>query len=151
MAKILKLDYKNLAEVKGSWKQKTNSVEEVEIANLVQFLTPPERIHFVNELHRVMKKGAKARIITPHWCASKAYGDLMFQWPPVSESWFAHLNKEWREKFAPWGEDYTCDFDATVGYALHPQLNTRNMEYQQQAVSFWKEACQDTASTLIKR
>lgn len=151
MAKILKLDHKNISEVKGKWKQKSNSVPEVQIANLIQFLKPKERIHFMNELYRVMKKGAKAQIIAPHWCASKAYGDLSFEYPPVSESWFAHLNKAWREEFAPWGTEYECDFDSTVGYALHPQLASRNMEYQQQAVSFWKEACQDTVATVIKK
>jgi hypothetical protein len=128
-----------------------NSIDEASVINLVQFLKPADRIHFVNELHRVLKSGAKAQIIAPHWCASRAYGDLMFESPPVSESWFPHLNAAWREVNAPWGKAYKCDFDHTLGYGLHPGIVSRNQEYQQHAVTFWKEAGQDLCATLIKR
>lgn len=151
MAKKLKLSHDDLEMVKGTWDYKTSAFSEVEVVNLVQFLTPAERIHFVNELHRVMKKGGKCQLIAPHWCSSRAYGDMMFQWPPVSESWLHHLNKDWREKNAPWGKGYTCDFDVGCGYGLHPELLNRNPEYQQNAVTFWKEACQDLAAMLTKR
>lgn len=149
--KLLKLDHKNIQEVKKAWKHKTGSVEEVQVANVIQFLARKDRIHFVNELYRVLKKGGKAQIMTPHWCASKAYADLMFEFPPVSEGWYAHLNKEWREANAPWGTAYKCDFDGTSGYTLHPAVAPRNQEYQSNAVTFWKEAAQDMVTTLIKR
>jgi hypothetical protein len=78
--------------------------------------------------------------------------DVRVQFPPVSEGWFATLNKAWRE-----GQNcvdqsgYTCDFDHTLGYGLHPQIVARNQEYQQNAVTFWKEAAQDLCATLIKK
>jgi hypothetical protein len=126
-------------------------VDSVEIVNLLQFLKPAERVHFVNELWRVLKPGGKAQIIAPQWASSRAYGDLAFEYPPIAEPWLFHLNAAWRKANAPWGTAYKCDFDATWGYGLHPLLVTRNQEYQQHAVTFWKEAAQDLVANLIKR
>lgn len=147
----LDLTHKDLKRVRGKWPEKTESVDEVNIINLVQMLTPKERIHFANELHRVMKPGAKAQLITPHWCSARAFGDMAFQWPPVSEGWFYHLNAEWRKANAPWGTGYKCDFDPTWGYGLHPLIVPRNHEYQQNAITFYKEAAQDLCATLTRR
>lgn len=66
----LELNHKDLAKVKKKWTQADSSIDEVNVINLVQFLTPSERIHFVNELFRVMKSGARAQISAPHWCSS---------------------------------------------------------------------------------
>ena len=147
----LDLNHKFIAKAKSKLVNKTNSVDEVVIVNLIQFLKPAERINFVNELWRVMKKGAKCQIVAPHWCASRAWGDLAFEFPPVAEPWFSHLNKEWRAKNAPWGTRYKCDFDHTYGYGMHPLLINRNQEYQHDALQFHKEAAQDLIATLIKR
>jgi len=139
------------------WPFDDDSVEEAHSSHFVEHLTAPERIHFVNELYRVMKKGAKASVIVPHWASNRAYGDLTHQWPPVSEMWFYYLSKAWREGNAPHTDSahnpagYTCDFDATWGYSLHPSIQARNQEYQQHAMQFWKEAAQDTFATLVKK
>lgn len=145
------LTYADIPKLKGRWPWKSNSVDDVSVINLIQFLRPQERIHFANELHRVLKAGAKAQISTPHWCAARSYGDLSFQWPPVSESWAPHLNKDWRKANAPWNKAYTCDFEAGGGYGMHPQIVSRNQEYQQHAVAFFKEAAQDLIITLVKK
>jgi len=132
-------------------------VDEVHASHFVEHLTSKERFQFVNELYRVMKPGAKALIITPHWASNRAYGDLTHQWPPVAEMWFCYLNKAWRDANAPhtdaayMPEGYACDFDYTVGYGLHGSLATRNTEYQQHAVANFKEAIQDMHATIIRR
>lgn len=139
------------------WPFEDGSVDEAHSSHFVEHLTAPERIHFVNELHRVMKTGAKAAIITPHWCSNRAYGDLTHQWPPVSEMWFYYLDQKWRDGNAPHTDakhnpkGYSCDFEATWGYSLHPGIQSRNPEYQQHAMQFWKEAVQDTYATVTKR
>lgn len=133
------------------WPWQDETVEEAHSSHMVEHLTAPERIHFINELCRVMKRGAKASIIVPHWASCRAYGDLTHQWPPVSEFWFYYLNAEWRKVNAPHNDGYTCDFDATWGYSLHPSLNVRNVEFQQFALNSHKEAAQDIYATLTKR
>lgn len=138
-------------DLTGPWPWKDDSVEEVHCSHLVEHFTAPQRIHFVNELYRVMKKGAKATIIVPHWCSTRAYGDLTHQWPPVSEFWFYYLSKAWRETQAPHNDSYTCDFESTWGYSVHPELQVRAQEHVHFALSHYKEAAQDLMATLVKR
>ena len=83
----LSLTEKDRTWVTKRWPHKTNNVDEVNVINLVQFLLPPERIHFVNELWRVLKPGAKAQISSPHWASARAHSDLAFVYPPVAEGW----------------------------------------------------------------
>jgi hypothetical protein len=67
------------------------------------------------------------------------------------------LSAKWREDQVPhtdkrWNPDgYNCDFECTWGYSLHPSLMARNQEFQQDAIQFKKEACQDIIATLVKK
>ncbi len=140
-----------VADLTKKWPWKNNTVEEVNASHVVEHMTAPQRIHFVNELHRVLIPGGKATIATPHWASMRAYGDLTHQWPPVSEFWFYYLSREWRETQAPHNDEYTCDFVATWGYSMHPSFHVRNQELQQFAMANYKEAIQDMIATLIKK
>lgn len=136
---------------KDPWPWNDGEVDEIRCSHFVEHLEPAERIHFANEAYRVLKKGGTCQIITPHWASPRAYGDLTHKWPPVCEWWFPYLNVEWRKVNAPHNTDYTCDFDsAAPGYTVHPALQGRNPEYQQHALSFWKDAAQDMLATLTK-
>lgn len=142
---------------KVKWPFKDSSVDEVYASHFLEHLTAVERIHFVNELQRVLKKGATATIVVPHWCSTRAYGDPTHQWPPVCEMWFYYLDQKWRDENAPhtdvknWDKGFACNLEASWGYAAHPALLTRNSEYQQFATTFYKEAVQDMQATLTKR
>jgi SAM-dependent methyltransferase len=132
------------------------SVDEVHASHFLEHLTATERCQLLNELYRVMKPGAKATIITPHWGSSRAYGDPTHQWPPIGEMWFYYLSRDWRASQAPhtdkknWPEGYDCNFEATWGYAVNPVHATRNMEYQQFAMANYKESILDTHATLVR-
>lgn len=140
----------NLAADAWPWKDET--VEEARCSHFIEHLEPVERIHFVNELHRVMKRGATALIVAPHWASMRAYGDLTHKWPPVCEMWFSYLRRAWRDTEAPHAnEAYTCDFDFTLGYNLHDAMGVRCNEYREFAVQWYKEAAQDIHATLTKR
>jgi hypothetical protein len=149
------------------WQWEDNSVDEVHASHFVEHLEARQRVHFVNELYRVLKPGKRdsggkpiegfATIITPSWCSNRAYGDMTHKWPPVSEMWYYYLLKEWRTNNCPHDDidfnkdGYSCNFDASWGYVLHPNIVSRNQEYQQNALTFWKEAAQDIIATLVKR
>jgi len=138
-------------DLRGKWPWKSNSVDEAQANYLLHYLAPQERVHFVNELCRVLKPGAKALLFTPHWSSAKAFMDLSAQMPPISEAWFPSLSKAWRDaQNCVDRNGYTCNFDHTLGYSLHPHLVSRAHEYQTHAVTFWKEAAQDLIVTLIK-
>lgn len=139
------------------WQWADNSVDEVHCSHFVEHLDARQRVHFVNELYRVMKPGAKCQIIVPAWSSSRAYGDMTHKWPPVSEFWFYYLLKSWRAQNCPHDDiefnkdGYSCDFDATWGYSVHQAIQPRNQEYQIHAITFWKEAAQDIMATITKR
>jgi SAM-dependent methyltransferase len=146
---------------KEKWPFKDGSVDEVHASHFLEHLEPMERVHFVNELYRVLKppeydgagrlvKGL-ATVIVPHWASQRAYGDLTHKWPAVSEFWFYYLDKDWRAVNAPHNDFYTCNLVVTWGYNMHPEIVSRNSEYQQNAMKWWKEACSDTIATLIKK
>ncbi len=142
------------------WPFRDGSVEDANATHFLEHLTnfggAWERVHFFNELHRVLRAGGKATLVFPHWASNRYYGDPTHK-EPFSEMGFYYLSREWRLKEAPhtdikWNpKGYDCDFEATWGYALHPSLVPRNQEYQQNALQFYKEAAQDLISTLVKK
>lgn len=140
-----------IADLRKAWPWKSGSVDEAHSSHFIEHLTGPERIHFVNELYRVLKPGANCQVIVPHWASCRAYGDLTHQWPPISEFWFYYLDRGWREANAPHNDAYTCDFLATWGYNMRQDLQVRNAEYQQFALQNHKEAAQDIIATLTAR
>lgn len=146
-----------VCDLRARWPWDDSSVEEAHSSHFVEHLTQMSRIHFANELYRVLQPGAKATIIVPSWKSCRAYGDMTHQWPPVSEFWFYYLLEEWRIKNAPHNDakhlegGYSCDFDVTWGYALDPMLASRNQEYQQHAMRYFTESTQDIVATLVSR
>lgn len=139
-----------ITDLRKQWPWKDASVDEARASHFVEHLTADERIHFANELFRVLKPGASCQIITPHWANSRAYGDLTHQWPPVSEFWFYYLSGEWRKANAPHNDGYRCNFVATWGYILNPNLSAKAHEAQQFAIENYVGAAMDLVATLTK-
>jgi SAM-dependent methyltransferase len=142
-----------------------NTIEEVHCSHTIEHFDAMERIHIVNEIYRILVPGGKATLIAPHWSSCRSYGDPTHKFPPISEFWFYYLSKEWRlgdkEKKVPGNAPHTdatymkggfsCNFDFSWGYSLHPTVQMRNQEMQQFMVQFYKEAAQDIMATLIKK
>lgn len=128
----------------------SGTVDTVRSSHFVEHLTGAERIGFFNELYRVMKVGAIAQIVTPHWSHACAYGDPTHQWPPMSEWYPLYLNKAWRESNAP-HVAYICDFDYVEARSWDGRLNGRNPEYMQSAMTQQINASRDLIVTLTKR
>lgn len=146
-----------VADLTERWPWDDATVDEAHCSHFVEHLKAQHRCHFANELWRVLKPGAKATIIVPSWSSGRAYGDPTHQWPPVSEMWFYYLSRSWRDSNAPhtdkavWEHGFDCDFDASWGYGLHQMLMTRNAEFQQFAINFYREAAQDIHATITKK
>lgn len=154
-----------ICDLRGKWPWENDSVDEVNCSHFVEHLTAMERVHFANELYRVLKKGGKCQIQIPCWSSCRAYGDPTHQWPPVSEFWFFYLSKLWRlgdsskniganaphtdASFVP--GMFNCDFDHTLGYSMNPLMSVRSIEMQQFAMQFYKEAALDIIATIIKK
>lgn len=143
------------------WPWENDSVSEVYCSHFLEHLDHnrrnPERVRFMNELYRILTPGGKATIITPHWASNRAYGDFTHADKPVSEMFWYYLNREWRKQNAPdndieWNPDgYSCDFAATWGYTVRPDLQTRAQDYVTFALANYKESVLDMICTLTKR
>lgn len=141
------------------WPWEDGSVEEANCSHTLEHLTNLEgkweRTHFFNELYRVLKPGAKCLLTIPHWGSQRYYGDPTHK-EPFSEFAFYYLDKDWRAANAPHAckehnpNGYDCHFAVTWGYSMHPTLTVRTAEYQNWAMTFLREACQDTIATLVK-
>ena len=151
----------NVAEEKWPWAD--NSVDEAHSSHFIEHLTWPQRVHFFNELGRVLKKGGKATLIWPHPFSDRYWGDPTHQ-AAISAFALYYLNKDWRKVNAPHNDfesnepgphfwhEYTCDFDfVPPAYSMNPALNGRSPEYVQHAMQFYTEVRQDVLATLTKK
>ena len=136
--------------LRRTWPWGMESVTDVHCSHFLEHLTNEERVHFYNELYRVLVPGGTAQIIVPHWSSGRAYGDPTHQWPPVVEFSFYYLDKNWRAANAPHC-GLTCDFMATWGYSLHPGWQAKNQETQMFGISHYREVAQDLICTVTKR
>jgi SAM-dependent methyltransferase len=143
----------------NKWPWGDNTVDEANCSHFLEHLTnldgKYERVHFFNELYRVLKVGGKCALVIPHWCSTRYYGDPTHK-EPFSEMGFYYLSKVWRDGNAPhtdaanvsWG--YKCNFEAMWGYSLRPDVASRPPDFQAFATANYKEACQDIMATLTK-
>lgn len=148
------------------WPWSDNSVEEVHCSHCLEHFDAMERVHFINALYRVLAPGVRdaagkpvkgfCTLIVPHWASCRAYGDPTHQWPPVSEFAFYYWKRDWRMANAPHTDalnlpgGFNCNFEVTWGYGLEAGVAMRNAEYQQMAMTYYKEACTDIIATVMK-
>ncbi len=132
------------------WPWADDSVDEVHCSHFVEHLDADERIHFANQLWRVLKPTGTARIVTPYGFSDRAFGDLTHKWPPVHVFWHMYLNAEWRAIQAPHNDRYTCHFSIESGYILRPELQARHVEYQTAAVQEDINAAADMTAVFHK-
>lgn len=148
----------HVIDMREPWPFEDESVEEINASHFLEHLTNLndkwERVKFFNECYRVLIPGGKVTLAFPHWNSARYYGDPTHK-EPFSEWGFFYLDKDWRDVQAPHtgelGKLYTCNFNWTYGYSLHPSLLVRNQEYQQHALTFFKDAAQDIIATLTKK
>lgn len=132
------------------WQWADESVDEVHCSHFLEHLTGTERVAFFNELYRILKPNAQARIITPHWSHERAYGDPTHQWPPFS-GWAAlYWDKNWRMANAP-HTGYTCDFEYMVATAFDERIMGYADERKQYMLAHNLNSARDLHFHLVKR
>ena len=133
------------------WPWENESVEEVHCAHFFEHLNGPERIVFMNELWRVMRKGAKAVIITPDCDSHRAIQDPTHAWPPVCAESYLYFNKQWMIDNKLEHNGIKCDFDFGYGYAMDAEIQVRNADFQQYAMKHLRNHSADLHVTLTRR
>jgi SAM-dependent methyltransferase len=142
------------------WPFENESVDEAYSNNFLEHLSnlngANERVHFFNELFRVLRPGAKAFIAIPHWNSNRYYGDPTHK-EPFSEFGVYYLNREWRLSQAPhtdirWNSNgYTCDFDSKLGYVLQAKFRNLNNEEKEYIQARLRDAVEEMHLHLVRR
>ena len=155
---------------KDPWPWATDSVDEAYCAHTIEHLEWVERVHFFNELYRVLKPTGTAKVVLPSWSSSRYYGDPTHKSVMSSWAWW-YLNKEWRagkkgddgkwiqppqaphvdSEMAPGPYAYSCDFSVDHGSVLNPELQNRAEDYVRFALQWYKEAEYDMVATLTPK
>jgi SAM-dependent methyltransferase len=138
-----------VADLTKPWPWEDSSIDEVHCSHTVEHFTWDERVHFFNELYRVLKDKGTALILTPHWSHACFYGDPCHK-APLSEWYALYLNKEWRSTQAP-HVPYTCDFDWSYAGSWDPWLEPKNSEFKNFAMNRYNNSWRDLIVTLTKR
>ena len=149
-----------VVDLRGKWPWEDGSADQVVCSHFVEHLTQDERVHFFNELWRILvpvefgpdgkpSKGF-AEVITPHWMSERAYGDPTHKWPPVVAMFYHYLHRDWRVVNAP-HTGLTCFFEFMGGNQLFPEWNARNPETQMFAQTHYNNVAADLVIYVLKR
>lgn len=146
----------DLGDRKKRWPWPDDSITEVNCTHFFEHLSQDSRVHFMNEVWRVLIPGGKLFLVVPYWASSRAYGDPTHAWPPIGEMTFYYFQRVWRASNAPhvdirWSpQGFSCDFDFGCGYNVHGDLVGKSDVVQNHRINFDKEAAQDIIGTLTK-
>lgn len=110
------------------WPIADGSVDEAYSAQFFEHLDGRQRIAFMQELHRILKPGAQATIITPYWTSGRAMQDPTHQWPPLLEASYLYYNADWREKNGLGHYGIHCDFDFRFAFQYTDAWANRSAE-----------------------
>jgi hypothetical protein len=138
---------------KFPWPWKDGTVDEVHCSHFFEHVPAAVRPKFMDELHRILKKGAKATIICPYGGSVRSMQDYTHEWPPIFAESFLYFNKKWRteNKLTHGLYAMTCDFDFGYGFSLDADLVVRSNETQSYAMKHYFNAATDIQVTLTKR
>lgn len=139
--------------LKFPWPWEDNSVDEVVCNHFFEHIPGLDRPKFMNELHRILKVGAKAVIVVPYGQSNRAVQDYTHAWPPVVAESFLYFNKKWRteNKLTHGLYAMTCDFDFGYGFAVDQEVAMKSQEAQAFSVKYYNNAATDLQVTLTKR
>jgi len=134
------------------WPLADGSVEEAHSAFLFQRVPAKLRGRWMDELWRVLRPGAKATVLVPHWTSVRAVQDFAHEWPPLAEQSFLYFNRRWRvdNKLTEEAYQLRCDFNFTYGYRLDPETESRAEDVRGFWVKHYTNAILDLQVVLEK-
>lgn len=126
------------------------SVDEVECSHFIEHLTGEQFMAFMDELYRIMKKGATAQLIAPYYSSMRAVQDPTHR-QFISEANFLYYNKEWRINNKLDHYPIKADFDFNYGYTFDQEWINRNDELRQFALKHYWNVVTDIHVQLTRR
>ncbi len=133
---------------KFPWPFEDNSVDAIFCSHYIEHT--PDLISFANELHRILKVGAKAEIIAPYYSSIRAWQDPTHL-RAISENTFLYFNKGWREINRLDHYPIVSDFDFEYSYIIDPAWRGKNDDELKFAIKHYINVVSDIHTILTKR
>jgi SAM-dependent methyltransferase len=130
------------------WPFEDNSVDEIVCSHYVEHVR--DLIPFIDEMHRIMKQGAKATIVAPYYASMRACQDpthVRF----ICEASFLYFNKGWRDANKLDHYQISSDFDFSYGYSVSPEWANRSEDARVFAMKHYINVINDIHVVLTKR
>jgi predicted SAM-dependent methyltransferase len=119
------------------------------MSHVLEHFWPMDRIAILNELHRILKPGGTALIITP--CGDRHFQDPTHKGPPVVAAFYCYVNKAWRKANGLTHNEYekmTADFSNNINFQLHPEVGLRSEPARLFMATFYNNATTDMYANL---
>ena len=108
--------YSDSADVKWDLRKAPYPFEDESIDgafsnHFLEHLTGEERIIFFNEMYRILKPGARMRLVHPYYKSSRAVQDPTHKFPSICEESYLYWDKQWRDANKLGHYLGNCDFE----------------------------------------
>lgn len=130
------------------WPIPDNSVDEAYCSHYIEHTK--DIIKFMEEVHRILKPGAKILIRAPYYNSVRGWQDPTHT-RLISEATFLYYNKDWRTQNKLDHYPIHCDFDFTFGYDFTPDWAMRSEEAKAFAIRHYTNVVSDIQVVLIKK
>ena len=137
------------------WPFVSDSIDEARCSHFFEHLEPKERIVFMNELYRVLKKGAGCMFITPRGI-DRQVQDFSHKWPPIVEASYNYFSRDWYK--ANNLEHYIqlhgieCDFEVRpIQVSVTPEFALRPEEHKIFAIRCYTNVAVDLVLLMVKK
>lgn len=137
------------------WPFEDESIDEARANHFFEHLEPKERITFMNELHRVLKKGAGCLFVTPRGL-DRQMQDFTHKWPPVVEASYLYFDQDWLKanKLDHYIEvnGIQCNFDVRpINVSVSQEFLTKCDEHKLFAARYYTNAAVDMVVLMVKK
>jgi predicted SAM-dependent methyltransferase len=128
------------------------SVDAIFSSHFVEHLDGFERMKFFDECHRIMKKGAKMRVVHPYYKSVRAVQDPTHKFPPIAENSYLYWDKNWREANKLDHYPIKCDFEFSIYYTWQDgTIANKNEETRNFSIDKYWNIVADLMVDLKKR
>lgn len=131
------------------WPFEDNSVDEAFCSHYIEHTK--DLIKFMNEVHRILKPGAKVNFIAPYYSSVRAWQDPTHT-RAISEPTFLYYDQDWLKANKLDHYPITADFKVVkINYAISEEYTGKSQEAIQYAASHFINVINDINIVLQKK
>lgn len=138
------------------WPFEDNTVDEVFASHVIEHLphgngSSDPFFNFMDEVHRILKKGGIARFVCPYYANARAFQDPTHQ-RFITEPTFLYFTKKWRKMNRLEHYPVKCDFDIVkIDHAVSDAMNGKSQDAVTYQAMHMINIVNDIMVTLKKR